>query len=267
MRLPARHHGEDMMKKAICILLLLCLPLSLAACAGGSDAPTADARTDVPIQTTEQEEETMTEKTSAAKLLYMGHASLRLTTPEGRVIYIDPYAGDGYGETADLVLVTHSHFDHTALNKVADRAPDCRVITWKEALSGGTHRTFDLGYVTVEAVEAGYNRNHSVKECVGYVLTLSDGVRIYVSGDTSKTKQMPALAEKQIDYAFFCCDGVYNMDLDEAAECAALVGAKHNIPYHVIAASGSRTFDRARAEQFEAAGRLILEPGEEIELA
>lgn len=256
------------MKKAICILLLLCLPASLAACAGsgGTDATGAVTQTHAAAQTSEQEETTMAENTSASKLLYMGHASLRLTTPEGKVIYIDPYAGDGYAPAADLILVTHSHFDHTALDKVANRAPDCRVITWKEALAGGKHQTFDLDYATVEAVEAGYNRNHSVKECVGYVLTLSDGVRVYVSGDTSKTKQMPALAEKQIDYAFFCCDGVYNMDLDEAAECAALVGAKHSIPYHVIAASGGTTFDRARAEQFAAEGRLILEPGEEIEL-
>ena len=208
----------------------------------------------------------MTENKSAAKLLYMGHASLRLTTPEGKVIYIDPYAGDGYAPTADLILVTHSHFDHTALDKIENRAEDCRIITWKEALDGGKHQTFNLDYVTVEAVEAGYNRNHSVQECVGYVLTLTDGVSVYVSGDTSETKQMQHLSEKQIDYAFFCCDGVYNMDLAEAAECAALVGAKHNIPYHVIAAKGSVFFDRARAEQFTADNRLILEPGEEIEL-
>ena len=207
----------------------------------------------------------MTEKKPAAMLLYMGHASIRITTPEGKVIYIDPYAGSGYAPEADLILVTHSHFDHTALDKVS-QAPDCRTITWKEALAGGKHQTFHTPFAVVEAVEAGNNRNHSVKDCVGYVLTLSDGISVYVSGDTSKTEQMPTLAQKHIDYAFFCCDGIYNMDLSEAAECAALVGAKHNIPYHVIAANGSVFFDRARAEQFTAPNRLILEPGEEIAL-
>ena len=77
---------------------------------------------------------------------------------------------------------------------------------------------------------------------------------------------MQSLSAKQIDYAFFCCDGVYNMDLDEAAKCASLVDARHNIPYHVIAAKGSVFFDRARAEQFTAPNRLILDVGEEIEL-
>ena len=71
------------------------------------------------------------------------------------------------------------------------------------------------------------------------------------AGDTSRTEQMAGLAERKIDYAFFCCDGVYNMDLPEAAECAKLVGAKHDIPYHVIAAKDGKYFDRERAEQFD----------------
>lgn len=86
---------------------------------------------------------------------------------------------------------------------------------------------------------------------------------VYVTGDTSTTEQMPLLAEKNIDYAFFCCDGIYNMGLDEAAECAEMVGAKHNIPYHVTAKEGV-VFDRELAEQFEAPNRLIIEAGEEI---
>ena len=257
------------MKTLARILLLFCLFAALPACAGSVDGTTEQAASTETSRTeaTGQGEETVSETMPKAKLLYMGHASIRLTTPEGKVIYIDPYAGDGYGPTADLILVTHSHFDHTQLDKIANRAPDCRIITWKEALVKGKHQTFDLPYVTVEAVEAGYNRNHNVKECVGYVLTLSDGVSVYVSGDTSKTKQMPRLAEKQIDYAFFCCDGVYNMDLAEAAECASLVGAKHNIPYHMIPANNGTGFDRATAERFDADNRLILAAGEEIELS
>ncbi len=198
-----------------------------------------------------------------AKLLYLGHASMRIKVG-GKVIYIDPFAGK-YDEAADLILVTHGHFDHNQLDKVAKRNPDCQVITWKEALEGGKHQSFDLGYVNIEAVEAGYNTNHNVKECVGYILTMPDGVSVYVSGDTSKTKQMPELASKNIDYAFFCCDGVYNMDLDEAAECAELVKAKHNIPYHMISKQGVY-FDQDRANKFQAPNRLIISAGEEIEL-
>lgn len=198
------------------------------------------------------------------KLLYQGHGSLRITTADGKVIYVDPYAGKGYEPAADLILITHGHSDHTATEKIKHRNPGCRVITWKEALAGGKHNVFDLGFVTVEAVEAGYNRNHKVKECVGYILTLPSGICVYAAGDTSETEQMPRLAEKNIDYALFCCDGIYNMDLAEAARCAALVGAKHNIPYHM---APGKLFDRARAERFNAPGRLIVADGEEIELS
>ena len=203
--------------------------------------------------------------TTKDRLLYMGQASIRIITAEGKVIYIDPYVGNGYEPTADLILVTHSHYDHNGVDKVIHRNPDCRIITWREALADGTHQTFDLGFAKVEAVEAGFNRWHSVKECVGYIVTLSSGVSVYVTGDTSTTEQMPQLREKQIDYAFWCCDGIFNMGLEEAAECAKLVGAKHNVPYHVLARDGVY-FDRSRAEQFEAPNRLIVDEGEEIEL-
>lgn len=51
----------------------------------------------------------------------MGQASIRITTEEGRVIYIDPYAGNGYDLAADLILVTREHFDHNAVEKVRSR--------------------------------------------------------------------------------------------------------------------------------------------------
>ena len=214
-----------------------------------------------------EEMDTGSENMSVTKdrLLYMGQASIRITTAEGKVIYIDPYVGSGYEPAADLILVTHSHYDHNGVDRVIHRNPDCRIITWREALANDTHQTFDLGFAKVEAVEAGFNRWHSVKECVGYIVSLPSSVSVYVTGDTSMTEQMPQLREKQIDYAFWCCDGIFNMGLEEAAECAKLVGAKHNVPYHVLAQDGVY-FDRGRAEQFEAPNRLIIDEGEEIEL-
>ncbi len=215
-------------------------------------------------QQTEETEDTRTKEPGPATLLYQGQASIRVVTDEGKVIYIDPYSGDSYELPADLILVTHSHFDHSQIEKVERRNEDCQIITYAEAIQNGEHRIFELGYVTVEAVEAGYNSLHDVSECVGYVLTFSNGKSIYVTGDTSKTEQMAHMDEMEIDYAFFCCDGVYNMGLEEAAECADLVGAKHNIPYHMTTTTTGRQFDRELAEQFDVENRLIVEDGEEI---
>ena len=223
----------------------------------GKEAETTESASE---QSESKEEEEMNSPT----VLFQGHASVRIVTADNHVIYIDPFAGDGYDLPADLILETHSHFDHTQADLIQSRNEGCQLITWKEALSKGEYRTFDLGYVTVQAVEAGYNKNHNVKECVGFVLTFPNDVKVYFTGDTSKTPQMANL--EGIDYAFICCDGVYNMDVDEASECAKLIGATHSIPYHMIPADPKNNFDRDLADSFEAEGKIILEPGEELKL-
>ena len=196
----------------------------------------------------------------AAKLYYQGHGSLRITAADGRVVFLDPYAGDGYDMPADIILVTHQHDDHNQIGIVAKK-PGCRIITNVEALEGGKHNTFTIGDITIEAVEAN-NKNHDPKLCVGYIVTI-DGIKIYFPGDTSRTKAMESFAGKKIDYALFPCDGFYNMDLEEASECAKLIGARVNIPIHL---KPGELFDRERAEAFKGPNRLIVAAGQEIAL-
>jgi L-ascorbate metabolism protein UlaG (beta-lactamase superfamily) len=195
-----------------------------------------------------------------AKLLYQGHGSLRLRTDAGTVVYVDPYAGEGYELPADLILVTHQHYDHNAVEKPAKK-PGCRIITEKDALEGGKYRSFSVAGVALEAVPA-ENKNHPRSKSVGY-LVFADGKSLYFSGDTSTTPEMRALADRKLDYAFLPIDGVYNMDIPEAQECAVTIAAKHTVPIHM---KPGKLFDRERAESFQAPGRLILAPGEEIEL-
>lgn len=219
-------------------------------------------------KTSEQNEsiEKTEEEDMATTLLYQGHGSVRIVTSEGKVIYIDPFMGEGYDLPADLILMTHGHYDHTKEDLIAGKNEGCTVIKWSDALKDGEYQTYDFGFVFIETVEAGYNKNHDVSECVGFILTFSDGVKVYFSGDTSTTPSMAGFKEKELDYAFLCCDGVYNMDVSEASECAKAIGAKHTIPYHMEPAKDKSGFDMSVAEKFDAPGKIILKPGEELVL-
>jgi L-ascorbate metabolism protein UlaG (beta-lactamase superfamily) len=192
-------------------------------------------------------------------LLFQGHGSLRLTADDGRVIYIDPYKGKGYDLPADLILVTHQHNDHNQIKRCVQKA-DCRIITNAEALAGGIHNNFNIGGIVIQAVGAS-NKRHDPKLCVGYIITI-DGVKLYASGDTSKTQQMDSFAALELDYALFPGDGLFNMGLEEAAECARIVGAKHNILIHLKPGESYRK----KGEKWDAPNKLIIEPGEELEI-
>ncbi len=195
------------------------------------------------------------------RLLYQGHGSLRIVTGEGKVIYVDPYAGEGYDLPADLILVSHGHQDHNAVSLIKNRNKNCQVIYNTDALVNGEYKSYDLGFAKVEAVQAGNNRNHDIRVCVGWLITLPGGITVYATGDTSTTDQMAELAGRNINYAFFVCDGKYNMDMDEAIACAKLVNAQHSIPYHM---APGKLFDQERAEMFDVPNRLIIPAGEEI---
>ena len=193
------------------------------------------------------------------KLLFQGHGSYRLEANDGCIIYVDPFKGKGYDVPADIILVTHDHSDHNKINRCAKK-PDCTIITNNEALAGGVHNSFDIDGIKIQAVEAA-NKLHNPKKCVGFIIII-DGIKIYASGDTSKIKQMETFVDMKIDYALFPGDGLFNMNPEEAAECARLVGAKNNILIHLLP---GKSYTKT-GNDWSAPNKVILDQGTEIEL-
>ncbi|MCL2321542.1 MAG: MBL fold metallo-hydrolase [Oscillospiraceae bacterium] len=241
------------------LMFALAFVFLLSSCQGNISKSTTT--TTQNVETTEQETTSSGEEkenNSMTKLLYQGHGSYRLTSKDGIVIYVDPYAGKGYDVPADIILVTHQHSDHNKISLVTQKE-NCTVITNVEALEGGKHNSFSVDGIEIQSVEAA-NKNHDPKQCVGFMINI-DGILVYAAGDTSKTDQMNTFSTMGIDYALFPCDGIYNMGPEEAAECAQIIGAKHNIPIHM---KPGALFDMKVAESFNAPNRLIVQPGEEI---
>lgn len=196
-----------------------------------------------------------------AKLFYQGHGSYRIETKNKIVVYIDPFAGYGYDLSADIILVTHEHRDHNKIQLVKQKG-NCTILRSSTMLVNGQYKEVKIKNVNIKAVPA-YNDHHNINECVGYVIEV-DGVKIYASGDTSKTKYMETnLSKENLDYALLPIDGMYNMDYKEAESCAEIIGAQYTIPIHM---KPGELFDINIAKKFKHSSRLIVQPGEEIEL-
>ena len=176
------------------------------------------------------------------------HASLRIQY-DGLEIQVDPVAKYA-PETdylkfpkADVILVTHEHFDHfdrdtiAALKKdgteiVANPAVQ-KMLGFGTALANGESRVLAKG-IKLDAVPA-YNTTpdhtqfHPKGRDNGYVLTM-DGLRIYIAGDTEDIPEMSAL--KDIDVAFLPCNQPYTMTSEQVAKAARTINPKVLFPYH-----------------------------------
>lgn len=182
------------------------------------------------------------------KLTFFAHASIAIEY-EGRVIYVDPVKENAEYEKlpkADMILVTHSHYDHFDMAAIeAVQKEDTRILLDKTSAEGfqGDCYTMLPGAVAepfkdirVEAVAAYNTSEHQLqfhpkeREDCGYVVTLGGDVRIYVSGDTEPTPEQAAL--QSIDIAFICVNQPYTMTPEQAVAAVKAVQPKIYYPYH-----------------------------------
>jgi len=191
-------------------------------------------------------------------LTFFKHASLAIEAG-GKYIYVDPVSG--YADyaalpKADVVLITHSHYDHLdvaaveAIQTPADRdslRPHVGRGVRDELLHDvpGSVAT-PRDYLKVEAVAAynttdGHLQFHPKdREDCGYILTLG-GSRIYIAGDTEPTPELKAL--KNIDIAFLPVNQPYTMTVDQAVE--AVKAIRPTIFYPHTRVRGKNDIDRS----------------------
>jgi L-ascorbate metabolism protein UlaG (beta-lactamase superfamily) len=194
-------------------------------------------------------------------LMWLGHDGF-LIRGNGKVIVIDPYEVDEC-EPADIILITHEHYDHCSREDVKKIQKDSTVIVTEghsaKNLSGDVRvvRPGDkltVSGIPVEAVPA-YNTNKAFHPkdngWLGFIVTV-DGVRIYHAGDTDL---IPEMATFQTDIALLPVSGTYVMTAEEAVEAANVIKPKLVIPMHYGAIVGSAS----DAQRFSDALRGICE--------
>jgi len=208
------------------------------------------------------------------EISWLGHAAF-LLKHSGKLIYIDPYKIRSKG-AADVILVTHEHFDHLSLDdlrKIVKRDTDVVAPescgTQLKGLGAGIIKLVKprdrvrVRGIDIETIPA-YNLTkfrapgipYHPKEAggVGYILNLN-GVRIYHAGDTDF---IPEMRELKVDVALIPVSGTYVMTAEEAAEAVNTFKPKIAIPMHYGSIVGSKK-DAERFKELAEVEVVILE--------
>lgn len=213
-------------------------------------------------------------KIEDVEIKWLGHSGFLIKN--SKVIYIDPYNIKKENEKADVILITHSHYDHCSIADMEKIVKDgTRIITPADCQSKITRfkvpikieivepgKDLDLGYMKVSTVPS-YNVDkpfHSKEESwVGYVIKINDLV-IYHAGDTDLIPEMQKLTgHKQAKKKFVALlpiGGRFTMSVDEAFEAVKLIKPSLVIPMHYGSVVGTEKdakefYDLCKAEGFD----------------
>jgi L-ascorbate metabolism protein UlaG (beta-lactamase superfamily) len=193
-------------------------------------------------------------------ITWLGHDTMKIKGE--KVIYVDPFQLKKGAEMADVVLITHEHYDHCSPEDVTKITRKDTVVVGTADVTArfkGQTRTVKAGDsvsipgITIEVVPA-YNTNKKfhpkTSGWVGYIVNMN-GKRVYHAGDTDHIPEMESL--RDIDVALVPVSGTYVMTAEESAEVVNKIKPRVAVPMHY----GSIVGTKADAERFK---RLVKAP-------
>ena len=181
------------------------------------------------------------------KITFIGHGTLMFAFDQ-QIIHVDPFSKVAYYSKlpkADVILITHEHFDHLDLKALGHIRTEKTKVVLTEACSkqvknGIIMKNGDVQTVNglkIESIPA-YNLVHKRDNGQpfhpkgvgnGYIITFGDR-RVYVAGDTENIPEMKSLRE--IDCAFLPMNLPYTMTPEMVADAAKAFQPKILYPYH-----------------------------------
>lgn len=179
------------------------------------------------------------------------HSSIKIT--DNKIIYFDPYKINDNYKDADIIFITHDHYDHFDVDSINKIIKDDTIlvipdkmnvenlleINSKNIVKVLPNKTYDIRGYKIETIPSyNINKNFHPKEnnWVGYIITINNE-RIYVAGDTDITSENKKV---KCDIALVPIGGKFTMNYNEAAEFINLIKPKTVIPTHYAEIIGSK---------------------------
>ena len=205
------------------------------------------------------------------KITWLGHASFKVE--EKSRVYIDPWK---IKETdkADLVLITHSHYDHLSPEDVEKiQGERTSIVVPYDGVGklkgnvrgiapGDSISVNDVNIQAVSAYNVGKSYHPKGNKWVGYIVEIG-GISIYHAGDTDF---IPEMKEINPYVALLPIGGTYTMGVDDALRAVESLNPHIVIPMHYGDIVGSINDARRFAKSCKKAEVKILSPGEILEV-
>lgn len=231
----------------------------------------------------------------AHSIKWLGHAACQITTEKGTVILIDPWITDNPScpvkkediKKADLILVTHDHFDHIGTD-IPDLVKTTGATVIVQPELGGILQeagvsadniingmgmniggTVEVSGVKVTMTQAFHSSNAG--DPAGFIITLEDGKTVYHAGDTGIFAGMEILGKLyNIDLALLPIGSVFVMDPLQAAHSLTLLKPKKVVPIHYatfpILVQDAGEFVKLAKKQAPEVQVEAIKPGKEVSI-
>lgn len=167
------------------------------------------------------------------------HSSIKIVSD--KIIYFDPYKIEKANHDADLIFITHDHFDHFSIEDIKKIEKDDTVYVIPDSmynLLGGENvitlypneKANAEGYdvLTVPSYNVNKDFHPKDKAYLGYIVTI-EGKRVYVAGDTDNNDDVKKV---KCDIALVPIGGHYTMNYEEAAKLVNIIKPELAIPTH-----------------------------------
>lgn len=175
----------------------------------------------------------------------LGHSTIKMKVKE-KTIYIDPYNIKETYNDADVIFITHNHYDHFSQEDIKKLQKEDTTIIITEDIYP---KALQLGLLATNIVQVSPNNSYEVKNIkfhtipsyninksfhpkengwIGYIIEINN-IKYYIAGDTDITEDNKKV---KCDVAFLPIGGTYTMNFEEAANLANAIEPKIVVPIH-----------------------------------